>query len=319
MTATTPRPGSYDTRTQDDIELAGSVADLADRWRSDRPERQARRHLDQADFDALAGTGFLRAAAPPDHGGSVADIDRATRPLAEALRTLAGGDPSVALVSAMHPAVLGYWLATPGPDKGPWADQRRGVFASVAAGSQWGTITSEPGSGGDISRTRTVATPDDGVDIGLPGRGYRLAGQKHFGSGSGVADYMITTAVPEGEDAPAVFVLDTRDRSWDGSAGMRLDAEWDGMGMRATQSHAMSLVGAPAVRAAWDGPIEEITVPAAPFIACLFTAVVLGVVDEAVGTARRTIAAKADQLRPYEQVEWTRADTDHWLLSLIHI
>ena len=41
---------------------------------------------------------------------------------------------------------------------------------------------------------------------------------------------------------------------------------------------------------------------------------VLGVVDEAVATARATISAKADQLRPFEQVEWTRAEIDHWLM-----
>jgi alkylation response protein AidB-like acyl-CoA dehydrogenase len=220
----------------------------------------------------------------------------------------------VALVAAMHPSVLGYWLATPDGGRADWAEQRRAVFASAVAGSQWGTITSEPGSGGDISRTRTVAVPADGVDPVLPGRPYRLTGQKHFGSGSGIAQFMVTTAVPEGEDAPALFVLDTRDHTWDGSSGMRLMAEWDGVGMRATQSHAMALEDAPAIRAAWDGRLDELSFAAAPFISCLFTAVVLGVVDEAVATARTTISAKADQLRPFEQVEWTRAETDHWLM-----
>jgi alkylation response protein AidB-like acyl-CoA dehydrogenase len=235
--------------------------------------------------------------------------------MAECLRTLAGGDPSVALVAAMHPAVLGYWLATPGDGQPDWQAQREAVFASAVAGSQWGTITSEPGSGGDISRTRTAAVPDDAVDVGLPGRGYRLSGQKHFGSGSGVADLMVTTAVPEGEDAPALFVLDTRDRTWDGSSGMRLLAEWDGSGMKATQSHAMVLEDAPAVRAAYDGPLDDLSVAAAAYISCLFTSVVLGLVDEAVGTARVTITDKADSLRAYEQVEWTRAETEHWLMA----
>ena len=49
-----------------------------------------------------------------------------------------------------------------------------------------------------------------------PGACYRVSGDKHFGSGSGVTSFMITTAVPEGEDAPALFVLDVRDRPWDG-------------------------------------------------------------------------------------------------------
>ena len=45
----------------------------------------------------------------------------------------------------------------------------------------------------------------------------------------------------------------------------------------------------------------------------LFTAVVLGIVDEAVGVARTQLRRRADDLRAYEQVEWARAEQDHWL------
>ena len=45
----------------------------------------------------------------------------------------------------------------------------------------------------------------------------------------------------------------------------------------------------------------------------MFTAVVLGVLDEAVATARRQLGPKADSLRAYERVEWARAEMDHWL------
>ena len=64
---------------------------------------------------------------------------------------------------------------------------------------------------------------------------------------------------------------------------------------------------------AWDGPITDITQAAAPLVANLFTAVVLGVLDEAVETARSQLAPKASTLRSYEQVEWSRAEMDHWL------
>jgi hypothetical protein len=188
------------------------------------------------------------------------------------------------------------------------------VYASALAGEQWGTITSEPGSGGDIARTKAVATPLEGPPF-LAGELFGVSGDKHFGSGSGICDRMITTAIAVGEPDPAVFVLDSRDRPWDGTAGWELLAEWDGMGMAATQSHAMRLAAAPAVRMAWDGPIEGVTLAAAPFIATLFTAVILGVLDEAVGTARPQLENKVDQLRPFEQVEWTRAEADHWLAA----
>src|SRR5690606_36669945 len=125
------------------------------------------------------------------------------------------------LVSAMHPAVLSFWLASPDPDQPEWETHRRAVLSTAKDGTQWGTVTSESGSGGDIARTRTVATPTaapagsaapadrDGAVI--PGRTYELTGDKHFGSGLGVADFMFTTAKVDGEDDPAAYVLDVRD------------------------------------------------------------------------------------------------------------
>jgi hypothetical protein len=75
----------------------------------------------------------------------------------------------------------------------------------------------------------------------------------------------------------------------------------------------MRLENCPATRMAWTGPITAITLPAAPLVANLFTAVVLGVLDEAVETARAQLEPKKSSLRAYEQVEWTRAEMDHWL------
>ncbi len=75
----------------------------------------------------------------------------------------------------------------------------------------------------------------------------------------------------------------------------------------------MRLDGCPAVRMAWDGPVEDVTLAAAPLITNLFTAVVLGILDEAVATAKAQLAPKAASMRAYEQVEWSRAELDHWL------
>jgi alkylation response protein AidB-like acyl-CoA dehydrogenase len=294
-------------------EIADDIAEITNEWRSNRAERQTRRGLDRADFERLADIGFLHVAVPEEMGGLWRSVAESTRPICDLLRTLAAADSSVALVCAMHPAVLGFWLPQAGHDRAAWNEQRAAVLASAAAGHQWGTITSEPGSGGDIFRTRAQALPDDGPDAPLPGRTYRVTGSKHFGSGSGVTSFMITTAVPDGEDEPTVFVLDVRDRPWDGSSGLRLTAEWDGMGMAATQSHAMQLEACPAIRLAWDGPLQEITAAASPLISTSFTAVILGVFDEAISTAKRQLEPKADSLRSYERVEWSRAELEYWL------
>jgi alkylation response protein AidB-like acyl-CoA dehydrogenase len=284
---------------------------LADAWKSQRAERLSRRHLERSDFDALRDAGFLLTIVPENLGGMWRDRASA-RHVADILRLLASADPAVALVSAMHPAVVAFWLFNPDPAQPAWEAQREAVFASAAAGEQWGTITSEPGSGGDIGRTRATAAPIDDQPF-ITGRSYAVSGDKHFGSGSGIADRMITTAIPEGEDGPTIFAIDVRNRPWDGSAGLTLIAEWDGVGMAATQSHAMRLERAPAVRLARQGPLSEVTSGAGAFVATMFTAVILGVLDEAVSVARQQLRARAPDLRAYEQVEWTRAVNDHWL------
>jgi alkylation response protein AidB-like acyl-CoA dehydrogenase len=291
-----------------------TVADIAAEWAADRKTRQQRTGLERADFDRLREAGLLKLIAPRESGGDFVSFQASTRSLCDTYRALAAGDPSVALVSSMHPSVIAFWLSTPDASQPAWEEQRQAVFASAVAGEQWGTITSEPGSGGDISRTRSTAAPIDG-DAFLPGRLYGVTGDKHFGSGSGITDRMMTTAIPDGEADPKIFVLDVRDRPWDGTAGLTLVAEWDGMGMAATQSHAMHLEGAPAIRMAFDGPIETITLNAGAFVASLFTAVVLGVLDAAVELAREQLRGKADQLRAYEQVQWSRASQDHWLAT----
>jgi alkylation response protein AidB-like acyl-CoA dehydrogenase len=285
------------------------VRRLAERFAAERRERQARRKLDPADFEALRAAGYLLTAVPTEQGGLWQDQRRSVRAVSEILRTLAHGDSSVALVASMHPAVLAFWLTTPqvaAPQAEAWAAQRRAVCGAAADGAWWGTITSEPGSGGDVSQTRTVAARNGSGS-------YRLTGQKHFGSGSGIASYMVTTAVPEGESEPDWFYVDLRGVSWDGSAGLTLTAPWDGHGMTATQSHALRFDGFPATRLAWPGHLNEVASAAFGFIECLFAAVVVGVLETAVATAREQLAGRKEQLRPYERVEWSRAEMESWL------
>ncbi len=285
-----------------------NVRKLSAEFAGARSERQKRRHLDAADFERLKGAGFLLTGVPTEMGGLWESVARSTRPLCEILRALAAGDPSVALVSSMHPAVLAFWLASPEaepPFAKAWAEQRSRVFQTALDGDLWGTITSEPGSGGDLAKTKAIARRD--------GDGYRISGQKHFGSGSGVSAFMITSALADGE--PDLFFLKTRGAPWDGSTGMKLLAEWDGHGMAATQSHSMMFEDFPATRNAWQGALLRLFGAAGPYVACSFTAVIAGVVDAAFEAARAALGPKQESLRPYERVEWTRAELDAWLIG----
>jgi alkylation response protein AidB-like acyl-CoA dehydrogenase len=289
-----------------------NVREVSERFAAERKERQRRRNLDPADFAQLADAGFLHTGVPAAQGGLWRSVRESTRPLCDMLRTLARGDSSVALVSSMHPAVLAFWLATPRVDGGQqraWDEQVTSMCEGVLGGAWWGTITSEPGSGGDIARTKALARSggSDGA--------YRVTGQKHFGSGSGVTSFMITTALPEGESDPDLFFFDMRGVPWDGSTGVKLLAEWDGQGMIATQSHSMMFEDVPATRCAWPGNLQRLVLAAGPYVACSFTAVIAGVVDAAVEAARAQIAPRHDALRPYEQVEWARVEVEVWLIQ----
>lgn len=286
------------------------VGRIADRFAADRHERQRRERLVPEEFDELAAAGFLLTGVPSADGGLFESVARSTRAVGSVLSTLARGDASVALVASMHPAVLSFWNASPEapePHREAWSEQRAYVSRAAAGGRWFGTITSEPGSGGDVARTAAAAEAG-------PDGSWRISGKKHFGSGSGVTSFMVTSARPVGEDEPDWFLLDVRDVPWDGSRGVTLLAPWEGHGMTATQSHGMAFDGFPATRFAWPGNWRALSDAAGPFIATTFTAVILGIVEAAIATARSQLAGRADSLRPYEQVEWVNAEQDAWLM-----
>jgi alkylation response protein AidB-like acyl-CoA dehydrogenase len=290
--------------------ITENVRAVSAQFAQDRRRRQQRRELDPSDFDQLKAAGVHLAGVLAEHGGLWKSTSQSTRAICEVLRVLAHGDSSVALVCAMHPSVLSFWYTTPEvpPDyQAAWQAQRSEFSQLAAEGQWWGTITSEPGSGGDIFQTKTVAHPDSSGN-------YRMTGAKHFGSGSGVTSYMMTTAVADGESEPDLFYLDVRGVPWDGSQGVTLVNRWDGHGMTATQSHAMQFEAFPATRSAWPGNIRTLGANANAFVSCSFTAVILGIVETAIETARQQLEKRHASMRPYEQVEWTRVEMEGWLI-----
>lgn len=295
-------------------EILENIKEVSRRFAQDQKERQRRRELHKEDFDLLKEAGYNLMAVPVDQGGAYIDSRQTTRPQTEMLRILAHGDPSVALVASMHPAVISTWLEVPEapePYAKSWEDQRRWVFDTAIEGHWWGTIISEPGTGGDTSKTRApaVKNPD--------GEGYLISGQKHFGSGSGMTSFMITQALPEGEESPDTFIFDMRGVPWDGSTGVTLIAPWDGQGMTATQSHGMEFKNMPATRAAWPDNAARNKVrqvigrPAGH----TFTAVIVGVIEKAIETATAQLESKRDSMKPFEQVEWARVQMEGWLIQ----
>jgi alkylation response protein AidB-like acyl-CoA dehydrogenase len=200
----------------DIIAVRENVEAVAKEWSSQMDARLARRTLDPADFATLRHAGLTLTGVPVAIGGVWHGARRSTRLTGAMFRSLARVDPSVALVVTMHPIVLALWLEEPVeppiyPDA--WQEQRDRVLSAAEAGHWFGTINSEPGGGGDLTTTRATATHQgEGV--------WRVTGDKHMGSGSGVTSFMITAAVPAGEKTPDIFLIDTRDLPWDGSRGV---------------------------------------------------------------------------------------------------
>ena len=294
--------------------ILDQLQSIADDWRTQRADRQRRRSLDRADFDRLAWVGFLLTGVPVEQGGLWEGPQKSVRLYSNFIYAIARGDPSVALVASMHPAVLVSWIANaaaPEPYAQAWSEQRDWCFQTARDGNWWGTVTSEPGSGGDIMKTRAVAEGDDAAGI------YRLTGDKHFGSGSGITSYMITTAKPAGSTAPTMFFMNMQGAAWDGSEGIRLTAEWDGHGMSATQSHGFRFDGFPAQAMAWPGAAQASGAAAAQLGGAMFTAVIAAIVDEAIATARAKLGPKKDEMRPYEQIEWTRLINLAWTIAQV--
>jgi alkylation response protein AidB-like acyl-CoA dehydrogenase len=289
--------------------LAGMRAHAA-ALAGERATRQRRRNLDPADFRTLRDLGLPLATVPVGDGGWWEGAARSMRTLCDAYRILAGSDASLALAASMHPSVLAHWRDPAPPSTGgaAWRAQQRAVFATVVDGAWWGTITSEPGSGGDIGRTRTRARRDR--------EGYRLTGEKHFGSGSGVTSFVLTAAVPEGEREPCFFFLDVREVPWDGSRGMKLVAEWDGHGMAATNSHGFVFEDFPATRLAWPGSWRTLNEAVGGGGGIVYTAVVVGVVEAAMAYTRDYLRRRGvpESLGAFEQVEWAAAYREAWLM-----
>jgi alkylation response protein AidB-like acyl-CoA dehydrogenase len=288
------------------------VRRVAEDFARERRSRQLRRELDPADFERLREAGFLLTGVPSEMGGVFESPARSIRAIAAILRVLASGDSSVALVASMHPIVRGFWNAVPEvppPFQQAWAEQRRALAETALDGAWWGTITSEPGTGGDVAQTKALARPRE------DGSGYLLSGEKHFGSGSGITSYMITSAVAAGETEPDTFFIRTQGVPWDGSQGVTLVAPWDGQGMTATQSHAFRFMDVPATRVAWPGHVREIQLANGGTSGCCFSAVVVGIVETAHQATREQLDRRRASLRAYERVEWGRIELEVWLIQ----
>ncbi|MGE3247059.1 MAG: hypothetical protein AB7F96_08910 [Beijerinckiaceae bacterium] len=290
--------------------LERNIDRLAAEWAPQRSERMARQGLEKADFAALAEAGMTLTGVPVSHGGLWDPAGRPWANVAALLRKLATADPSLALVTAMHPTVLLNWINDAAEAPPGWQEQRAEIFGHVRAGAWFGTISSEPGAGGDFLATLATARPVPGSS---GSHAFLMSGDKYMGSGSGVTSFMMTTARPEGEDLPEIFLLDCRGVPWDGSRGVRMVRAWDGAGMAATQSHAFRFDDAPVTRHGLLGAGVQRLPQNSTIVGYLFSSVFLGILDAASAEARTVLKRRADKLSGFEETKFVEGLNAAWL------
>jgi alkylation response protein AidB-like acyl-CoA dehydrogenase len=178
---------------------------------------------------ALAQNGYLSLVIPSPLGGEAASVAEMVLGNLE----LAKGDASLALVVAMHCALLGRVR-----DAGVWPPElaervgREVVVARDGHGALINSLASEPEMGspsrGGLPATR--ATRVEG--------GYVLDGRKSFSSGSVVLRWgVVSAAVAVGDREPylGAFLVPMS------APGALIEPTWDTLGMRATASHTLVL------------------------------------------------------------------------------
>jgi alkylation response protein AidB-like acyl-CoA dehydrogenase len=99
---------------------------------------------------------------------------------------------------------------------------------------------------------------------------------------------------------------------------MSLTAEWRGHGMMSTNSHGFSFNNFPATRIAFPDNQADLTVFSGGLGGMSFTSVIAGVVDAAMDYTRQKLKDGRNQgsvLRAYQQVEWSNAMQEAWLID----
>lgn len=202
-------------------EVRAVAASFAERDAKD-PDRYPAENV-----DALRSIGLLSAAFPKHLGGRDARLSELT----ESIEAIASASPSTALLVCM-PVGLAVVYATcgsaiPEEHRTSWNAQVARAAADYEKGEIYAACNSEKGAGGSLAATKTTARPDDrGAMI--------LRGEKILASFGAHAHWFFSTAeLPEG--GVEFFILDAKQK------GVTVRDDWNGFGMRSTESHSVSL------------------------------------------------------------------------------
>lgn len=214
----------------------------------------------------LHRAGIIAAPFPRDLGGRGVSCREAT----QAIELIARASPSTALILAMPLGLAGVLgadeAAVPEAHRGTWREHVARVAADYRASKLYAACNSEKGAGGSLLNIKTTVAPTDG--------GYALSGEKILASSGRFADYFFSTGrTPSGRegvpDSVEVYYVRTD------APGVTILDDWDGFGMRSTESHTVRYAAAPA-DAMMGFPGFLAAMQPLQYWFCLFAAIPLG-------------------------------------------
>ncbi len=215
--------------------LTDALADLLPRFTTREaasPERFPAENLAE-----LYAAGIVAAPFPAALGGSGASAEEAVA----AVLAIATVSPSTALIASMPLGLAGAISAPPGFAPPAWrasfGEQCERIAAAYGRAELYAACNSEKGAGGSLDAITTLAAQaPDGGD-------YHLSGEKILATGGKHATVFFSTAKLPG-DAPAggpnveFFLVDAH------GPGVTILDDWDGFGMRPTESQSVRYDGA---------------------------------------------------------------------------
>jgi acyl-CoA dehydrogenase len=251
------------------------IADEVAATRAEEVDRDARFPLET--LEALRSARALSAAVPEALGGDGVSLGTIARCCFE----LARGCSSAAMVFAMHQIQV--ITIARHLEGAPWYE----AYLRDLAREQRliASVTSEIGTGGDMSRSIAAATPDAGE--------LRFEKQAPTVSYGLYADDLFTTLrrAPDAEPGDQILVL-TRS----GQAELEPAGSWDTLGMRGTCSPGFVVRARFAAEQVLPAPFPEVMAQSlVPLSHILWSHVWLGIATEAAERARAFVRAAARQ------------------------
>lgn len=215
---------------------------------------------------ALHKAGILLAPFGVGLGGEAASLSDGVR----AIEAIAGVSPSTALIAAMPLGLAGVFAT--GPEAAPpehrdtWTAQIESAAAAYRAGKLFAACNSEKGAGGSLAATKTTAELRDGR--------FLISGEKILATSGTYADCFFSTAKVRPEDLPGCGVVEFFLIETDADGVTILD-DWDGFGMRSSESQTVHYSSAPAESLLGFPNFIDVVQPMQYWF-CLFAAIPLG-------------------------------------------